>query len=156
MTVNGIDLYGIQQNILTYLRGQFPTYTFHRGSILSDENLVRVNGKVQNYFVIRFSSLFESPSANGSMGGVRWDDFYGTFDLNAVGPNEDRCAQALNVVRDRLLGVRIDGSGAIRLGRGTGGYAILNLAGNPTAYFDSQRFEFNVNTNNVASFIPVV
>jgi hypothetical protein len=155
MTAVGLDLYGVQKNILTYLTTNFPMYSFNRGSILSDETLVRVNGDVQNYFVIRFGQLLVDN--NGSaMGGPRWDDYYSTFDLNCVGATDDRAANSLNFIRDRLIGLRVQGSGALTLDHGASNYAILNTSGQPSAYFASQRFRFNMNTDSVASYIPIV
>lgn len=148
----GFDLYSIQKDIQTYLETTFPAYQFERGGIPDDQTIIRVNGKIKPYVVLRFRPI-EPRGDLGSFGGVRMDDYFSAFDLNAIAATEDSAAQVCNIMTDRLIGYQAVGATKLKPQIGVGQITIRNAENRPTAYAVSQRFTFGLNVVAPSDFI---
>lgn len=152
--MSGIDLYVSQESIKSYLQTTFPNHQTITGATYDDESLVRVNGTLLPYITLRFGTLL--PRLNDrSMGGYRQDGYFSTCDVGVVAPNDDDMRALLAVVTDRLINFQPEGAARLHLALYAPPLSFTIFAkAKPSAYFSANRYEFNINAEDVGSYIP--
>lgn len=145
----GLNLIPIQDNIADYIRAEFPGYELYEDTVLDDEYLLRVDGNVKPYIVLRWGGLMRSPQ-NASFGGVRLDEYTSNFDLNIIAPTPRQAREAMNIILDSLIGWKPDAIAPL-IPLGGGVYVQNDVNGRPHVYIASHRLEFVVNADNPGS-----
>lgn len=149
----GLDLTTPQESIKGYLGTTFPNHAIVEDALYDDEYLIRVNGVIVPYITLRWGAIRPRP-AGRSVAGPRWDDYYATVDVGVVAATGKDARTHLNVVRDRLVGFKP--LGAEKLHPSAFGNELsftIFAKAKPTAYLQSERLEFNLNGEGVATFI---
>ena len=150
--MSGLNLVALQDIIVAHVRAQFPAYDVIEDEILDDDYLLKVNGKVKPYIVLRWGGLFRN-AANGSFAGVRFDEYTSAVDVNIIAPTPSQARRAMNIVMDNLIGWKPTGGGAMIPEGGSGVYVVVNDNNKPHLYIGSSRLSFTVNGEDVGSYI---
>ena len=148
----GLDLIQVQDVIEAYIKAEFPGYAVYDEDVLDDEAILKINGKAKPYMILVWGGLNRS-TGNTSFAGTRFDEYNSSLDLVIAAPNSRQARRSINVVRDKLIGWKPVGGGAMT---SAGGYAtsvINDSAGRPHVYLASCRLEFAVNSSGVGSHI---
>lgn len=152
----GLDLYGYQEAITAHVESLYPDYEVIEDTLEDDRALTRdTNGKMPAYFILRYGPMM--PVRRGkSFAGVRYDEYYSTVDVMTVG-SKGNIARKLNAaaVQD-LMGWAPDGVAPMVLQDDGGMFAAFVVSSNearPTRSVVSQRFRYNINTNNIGKIV---
>lgn len=148
----GLNLVLIQEQIAAYIREEFPGYQVYEDFIIDDEQLIKQENNVKPYIVLTWSSLGRSP-ANASFGGVRYDEYYSSFELGVVAPTPKQCRKSINIIMDKLIGWSPNGSGKLVPFGGGGMYVAAERNGKPHLYVATENLSFPVNGYNPGSYI---
>jgi hypothetical protein len=150
--MSGLNLVALQDIIAAHIKAEFPAYEVVQDEILDDDYLLKVDGKVKPYIVLRWSGLFRD-TGNTSFAGVRFDEYTSAVDVNIVAPTPSQARRAMNIVMDRLIGWKPTGGGSMIPEGGNGVYVVVNNSGKPHLYIGSARLGFTVNGEDVGSYI---
>lgn len=150
--MSGLNLITLQENIFAYVSSQFPNYEIREDDIIDEEALVKANGKIKPYIVLRWGGLFRN-TANANFAGVRFDEYISSVDIVVVAPTGSQARKGLNVVMDKLIGWKPNGSSPLTPFGGAGVYTINYLSGKPHVYAASGRLRFAVNGDNPGAHI---
>ena len=147
------DLHAIQVDIKTYLESTFPQYEFYRNTVPEDKSVPRQGEEVNPFFVLQFGQLYKRPRG-GSMKGPRNDQYYSWVQVISMGSVDDDISAALALITDRLIGYKApSGSAPLELDGGMSDYGSRQYSVRPVLYYETQRFEFNVNQQGVGSYL---
>lgn len=147
------DLHAIQKDIDTYLKDKFPNYVFFRNTTPEDEQIPRQGEEVNPFFILQFGPLHRRPRGR-SMKGPRNDQYYSWVQVVGVGSVEDDVAASLSLITDSLIGYKAPSGGApMEPDGGTSDYGSRQYSVRPVLYYQTQRFEFNVNQSGVGSYL---
>jgi hypothetical protein len=141
-----------QQDILSYIKQQFPNYVVYENSVLDDEYILKIGNKVKPYIVIGFGGLYQN-SRGGSFAGVRYDEYSTTIDVTVIAPTSKQSQAGANVIIDRLIGYEPNGGSPLSLQGTTTSFGVPDLDGLPHVYLASQRFIYQLTTQNTGSYI---
>jgi len=150
--MSGLNLVAVQDTITAYIKAQFPAYDVVEDEILDDNYLLKVNGKVKPYIVLRWGGLFRDTGGT-SFSGVRFDQYTSAVDVNVIAPTPSQARRAMNIIMDRLIGWKPTGGGAMIPEGGSGVYVIVDDNNKPHIYLGSARLSFAINSENVGSYI---
>ena len=150
--MSGLNLLTIQDQISAYIGQEFPNYEIHEDFILDNEQVLKSGNKTKPYIVLTWDGLGRSP-ANASFGGVRYDEYYSSFQIGIVAPTPKQCRMSLNIILDRLIGWVPTGSGRlVPIGSG-GTYVAVQRNGKPELYVSTGALSFPVNGSDVGAYI---
>tara|TARA_R110000822_G_scaffold92458_1_gene213277 strand:+ start:803 stop:1261 length:459 start_codon:yes stop_codon:yes gene_type:complete len=150
--MSGLNLVALQDTIAAHIRAEFPAYDVVEDEILDDDYLLKVNGKVKPYIVLRWGGLFRIGSGS-SFAGVRFDQYNSAVDINVIAPTPSQARRAMNIITDRLIGWKPDGIASMIPEGGSGVYVVVNDNNKPHLYVGSSRLGFTVNGEDVGSYI---
>jgi hypothetical protein len=148
----GLDLVAVQDIIEAHIRAEFSGYDIYDDDVLDDEAILKIDGKAKPYIILVWGGLNRS-ATNTSFVGTRYDEYNSSLDVVIAAPNSRQARRSLNVVRDKLIGWKPTGGGAMT---SAGGYAtsvVNNSAGRPHVYLATSRLEFAVNSEDVGAYI---
>jgi hypothetical protein len=148
----GLDLIAVQDVIEAYIKAQFPGYTVYDEDVLDDEAILKIDGKAKPYMILVWGGLSRS-TANTSFAGTRYDEYNSSLDIVIAAPNSRQARRSLNVVRDKLIGWKPTGGGAMTSIGGDATSVVNNTSGRPHVYLAACRFDFAVNSENVGAYI---
>ena len=146
------DLFAIQKNIQSFLVSTFPNYDFYRSTIPEDREVPREGEEANPFFVLQFGQLYPRPRGR-SVKGPRNDQYFSWIQIIGMGSVEDDVAAALSLVVDRLIGYKPVGGAPLQPDGGSSDYGSRQYSVRPVIYYQSQRFEFNVNQQGVGSYL---
>ena len=150
--MSGLDLIAVQDTIEAYIKAQFPGYTVYDEDVLDDEAILKIDGKAKPYMILIWGGLSRS-TANTSFAGTRYDEYNSSLDLVVAAPSSRQARRALNVVRDKLIGWKPTGGGAMTSIGGDTTSVVNNTSGRPHVYLAVCHLDFAVNSENVGSYI---
>lgn len=150
--MSGLDLITVQDTIEAYIKQQFPGYAIYEDDVLDDEAILKIDGKAKPYMILVWGGLDRNTAAT-SFAGVRHDEYSSSVDIVIAAPNSRQARRSLNVVRDKLIGWKPTGGGAMTPFGGFATAVVNNSAGRPHVYLASCRLEFAVNSENVGQYI---
>lgn len=148
----GFRLYESQEAIKSYLEATFPGYKFYRGGVPDAEEILYVDNRIRAYVTLRFRPMQKS-GGPGSMAGVRHDDYFSTFDLNVIAADDGQAGQIVSIMTDRVIGFKSPYNNAVSPEGGTGDFVLRNAGTRPSAYVQSQRFRYTLNTVDPQEYI---
>lgn len=147
------DLSAIQKDITTYLTTQFPHFDFVRNVTPEDEQVPRDGDQeVLPYFALRFGPMWARPRGK-SVAGPRNDEYYSWVTVIGIGSDEDDVGSALALIVDRLIGYQPVGAARLVPDGGEADYGSRQYSVRPVLYYQSQRFEFNINQSGINSYL---
>jgi len=147
----GLNLIPVQDNILAYIREEFPGYEVYEDEILDEDSLLRVDNNVKPYIVIRWGGLMRN-NRGGSFAGVRYDEYSSDFNLSIIAPTPKQCRKALNIIYDKLVGWQPVG-GTPLIPEVSGVYVVPNENGKPHIYVGNCIMSFAANMENPGQHI---
>lgn len=150
--MSGLNIVAVQDSISAHIRAEFPGYVVYDDDVIDDDFVVKIGNKVKPYIVLQWGGLRNSPT-NGSFAGVRHDEYYSTVDVAVVAPVARQAREALSVIMDNLIGWKPSYSTPMAPEGGMDILGIPGYDGKPTVYFASSRLRYNVNTENIGSYI---
>lgn len=150
--MSGLNLVLIQEQIAAHISAEFPGYEVHEDFIIDDEQINKTANNVKPYIVLTWAGLGHS-QRGGSFGGVRYDEYYSSFEIGVVAPTPKQCRKALNVILDKLIGWSPNGSGHLVPFGGGGTYVAAERGGKPHLYVSTANLSFPVNGEGVGSNI---
>lgn len=145
----GIDLFPTQQAIKTALVDEIP-WKVVSGGVPTAETLLRVDGVLNPYVVLRFSDLMPA-ARGGSVGGALYDAYYSYVDALCVGQTDDEARELASLVNAKLLGRIFPNTDQIRRNFGGGMYAVESGNRLPEAFVAVTSFRFNTNVDAVGT-----
>jgi hypothetical protein len=148
----GLDLIAIQDNITAYVAQEFSGYPIYEDDIIDDEFVLKQENKIKPYIVLRWDGL-RSSGTGPSFVGARFDEYYSVVDITVIAPAPRQARLALNIIVDKLIGWKPTGSTPLAAEGGAGYWPITDNSGRPHVYAASYRLRFNVNAENVGSYI---
>lgn len=148
----GLNLITVQDIIEAYIKAQFPGYAVYDDDVLDDEAILKIDGKAKPYIILVWGGLNRS-TANTSFAGTRYDEYNSSLDVIVAAPNGRQARRSINVIRDKLIGWKPTGGGAMTSAGGAATSVVNNSAGRPHVYLASCRLEFAVNSEDVGSYI---
>lgn len=148
----GFDLISIQNVILSHVESEFPSYKVYQDYVLSEEQLKRVDSRVEPYIVVSWYGLGRLGSG-GSMSGVRHDQYESGFDIGVIAPTPTQCRQAINIIVDDLIGYSYDGVGYLTPGGSSSAFVVSERDGVPHLFMAMAEFTFPVNYDNPGSYM---
>lgn len=153
MTVYGLDLVTIQDQITAQMKAVYPNTVIIEDGVLDDSVLARdTNGFMDPYIVLRYGLL--EPDAGKSLGGSRLDEYYSTVDIDVIAPVGHVARQILTSVVDQLTGWKPANSNALTPDGGAYKFVIPASATRPTTFLASIRFKYGANTTGIGVPIP--
>jgi hypothetical protein len=150
--MSGLNLVSIQDAITAYVRQEFSGYEVYDDYIMDDETILKESNKVKPYIVLSWDGLRNSPTG-GSFVGARFDEYYSVVDVSIIAPNARQARIASNVIVDKLIGWKPQNSTPLSPEGATGTWVVENNNGKPHLYVSSARLRFNVNAEDVGSYI---
>ena len=150
--MSGLNLVLIQEQIAAHISAEFPNYEIYEDFIIDDEQINKMDNKVKPYIVLTWSGLGHS-ARGGSFGGVRFDEYFSSFEIGIVAPTPKQCRKALNVILDSLIGWSPNGSGRLVPFGGGGTYVAAERNGKPHLYISTASLSFPVNAQGVGDYI---
>jgi hypothetical protein len=150
--MGGFNLVQIQDIISAYIKAEFPDYQVYDDVVLDDEYVYKIGNKVKPYIVIQYGSLSRSTTAN-SFAGVRHDEYSSFVDVSVVAPTPNQARRASNIIVDNLIGWKPTTSTTLIPMDGMELWASEDSAGRPFVYICNSRFGFQMNTENIGSYI---
>jgi hypothetical protein len=148
----GFDLVSIQDTIRTYVESEFPSYRVYEDYVLNEQELQRADGRVKPYIVISWYGLTRIRS-NGSLSGVRQDEYESGFDIGVIAPTPKQCRYAINIIVDNLIGYSYDNVARLIPGTSTSAFVAAERDGVPHLYMAMAEFTFPVNTTDPGSYM---
>lgn len=148
----GLDLVTIQDNIAAYVAEEFPGYPVYEDDIIDDDFVLKQENKVKPYIVLRWDGLRNS-STGGSFLGARYDEYYSVVDVTVIAPAPRQARLAMNIIADKLIGWKPAGSTHLAPEGNASYWPIPDNNGRPHVYAASYRLRFNVNAEDVGSYI---
>lgn len=150
--MGGLNVVSIQETISAYVRAQFSAYEVYDDVVLDDDYVYKIGNQVKPYIVIQYGGLYRSPSAN-SFVGVRHDEYSSFVDVSVVAPTPNQARRASNIIIDKLIGWKPAGSTPLVPMDGMEMWASEDTNGRPFVYITNTRLMFQVNTENIGSYI---
>lgn len=148
----GLDLFAIQDEIGAHVRATFPAYDVVDDVVIDDNYILRLDNNVKPFIVLRWGSLLRSGS-NASFGGVRFDEYTSSVDVNVIAPNPRISRQAANMINDQLIGWKLSSGPAMIPTGGQATWAVNDSNGRPHLFVSSMRFNYAVNAESVGENI---
>ena len=150
--MSGLNLVLIQEQITAHIAAEFPGYEIYEDFIIDDEQINKSGNNVKPYIVLTWAGLGRS-GGGASFGGVRYDEYYSSFEIGIVAPTPKQCRKSLNIILDKLIGWSPNGSGNL-VPFGSGGvYVAAERGGKPHLYIATASLSFPVNGQDVGSYI---
>ncbi len=148
----GFDLVSIQNTIRQYIESEFPDYKVYEDYVLNEQELQRVDKRIKPYIVISWYGLTRL-GGNGSVAGVRQDQYQSGFDIGVIAPTPKQCRYAINIIVDNLIGYSYDNVAFLTPGTSTSAFVAADRDGTPHLYMAMAEFTFQVNTTNPGSYM---
>lgn len=143
----GLNLVGIQSQILSYIESEFPDYDVYEDYILNEQELQKVDNRVKPYIVIAWGGL-DRLGGNAAISGVRQDEYESSFDIGVIAPTPKQCRYALNIIVDNLVGYSFDDVAYLTPGQSSSVFVVSDRNGVPHLYMAMAEFTFPVNYDN--------
>jgi len=150
--MSGLDFIAIQDSITAYVRQEFSGYEVYEDYVMDDESILKESNKVKPYIVLSWDGLRNSGTGT-SFVSSRFDEYYSVVDVSVIAPTARQARISSNVIIDKLIGWKPTGSTPMAPEGSTGIWAVENNNGKPHLYVASARLRFNVNSENVGSYI---
>jgi len=148
----GLDLVSIHNTILAYIESQFSDYEIYEDYVLNEEELKRVDNRIEPYIVISWYGLARQEN-NASVAGVRQDEYVSGFDIGVIAPTPKQCRLAINIIVDNLVGYSYDGVGVLSPGTTTSAFVVAERDGTPHLFMAMAEFTFPVNYDDPGSYM---
>lgn len=148
--MTGLDLVSVQNTILAHVVSSFPNWTIKEDEVLDDEYLLKIDGNVKPFIVLRWHGLNRSLTGN-SFGGVRWDEYNSAVDIVVVAPTPKQGRVGLNMVMDELIGWQVPGGSQLTPSGGAAVFPVVDYNGKPHLYLALNTLTFQVNSDGVGS-----
>lgn len=145
----GIDIFPAQQAIKAYVTAEVP-WQVVSGGVPTADTLLRVEGLLNPYVVLRFSDLMPA-ARGGSVAGASHDEYYSYVDALCVGETDDDARELTSLVNAKLLGRSFPNTTQLSRNFGGGLYAVESGNRLPEAYVAVTSFRFNTNVDGVGT-----
>lgn len=139
-----VNFYAQQQIILAQFQSQLAQEVIS-GGVPDSDSLLRTNGLLVPYVVIRFSTP-RPVAADRSFGGARRDGTTSFLDALCIGPTDDVSRQVAGNLIDKTLGYKSADMGELISAPGAGTFVVLDAASKPQAYITTVPFSYSGNT----------
>lgn len=146
--MTGLDLVAVQEEILAQVETAFPNYEIKEDEVLDDEYLLKIDGNVKPFIVLRWHGLNRSVTG-ASFGGVRWDEYNSAVDVVLVAPSPKIARRALNAVMDGLIGWNVPGGGQLTPVGGASVFPVVDNDARPHIYLAVNTLSFQVDSNGI-------
>lgn len=146
--MTGLNLVAVQDEILSHITATFPNYDIKEDEVLDDESLLKIDGNVKPFIVLRWHGLNRSVTG-ASFGGARWDQYNSAVDIVVVAPSPKIARRALNMVMDDLIGWTVPGGGELIPVGGEAVAPVVNYEGKPHIYLAVNTLSFQVDSNGI-------
>lgn len=147
------DLFAIQTDIENYLKTELPQFLFVPNTMPEDDQIPRQGEEVNPFFILQYGQMYRRPRGR-SMKGPRNDQYFSWVQVIGVGSVDNDIRAALSLVTDKLIGYKAPSGGApMEPDGGTSDYGSRQYSVRPVLYYQSQRFEFNINQQGVNSYL---
>lgn len=146
--MTGLDLVAVQDEILSHITTTFPNYDIKEDEVLDDESLLKIDGNVKPFIVLRWHGLNRSVTG-ASFGGARWDQYNSAVDVVVVAPSPKIARRALNMIMDDLIGWTVPGGGELIPVGGEAVAPVVNYEGKPHIYLAVNTLSFQVDSNGI-------
>lgn len=150
--MTGFDLVSIHNIILQHIEEDFPSYKVYEDYVLNEQELQRTEKRIKPYIVISWYGLNRLKS-NGSIAGVRKDEYESGFDIGVIAPTPKQCRHAINIIIDNLIGYSYDDVARLIPGTSTSAFVAAERDGVPHLYMAMAEFTFPVNTTDPGSYM---
>lgn len=142
--MTGFNLVGTQDIILAHIESEFSSYEIYEDYVLNEQELARVDSRVQPYIVISWHGLNRMNNA-AAISGVRQDEYESGFDIGIIAPTPKQCRKGLNILVDNLIGYSFDGGAYLTPGQTSNTFVVSNREGVPHLYMAMAEFTFPMN-----------
>ena len=146
--MSGLNIIPTQDSITSYIREEFSGYEVYEVDVVDDSTIIKKDGFVKPYIVLRYGGLRDSGNA-GSFVGARHDEYYSTVDVIVVAQNSRQARISLNIIVDKLVGWKPVYSTPMYIDGGMDVWGSSSGSGAPVVYMASSRLRYNVNTTSV-------
>lgn len=146
--MTGLNLVAVQEEILSHIETTFPNYEIKEDEVLDDEYLLKIDGNVKPFIVLRWHGLNRS-ATGASFGGTRWDQYNSAVDIVVIGPSPKIARRALNLVMDGLIGWNVPGGGELTPIGGSAVAPVVDYEGKPHIYLAVNTLSFQVDSNGI-------
>ena len=146
--MTGLNLVAVQDEILSHITTTFPNYDIKEDEVLDDESLLKIDGNVKPFIVLRWHGLNRSVTG-ASFGGARWDQYNSAVDIVIVAPSPKIARRALNMVMDDLIGWVVPGGGELIPVGGEAVAPVVDYEGRPHIYLAVNTLSFQVDSNGI-------
>jgi hypothetical protein len=146
----GLDVVAVQDAIYDHILATFSNYEIKEDFFLDDESLLKINGLVKPFIVLRWHGLVRSP-VNTSFAGVRYDEYSSAVDIVTVAAKPRDARRALNYVMDELIGWEVPGGSQLTPEGGESVFPVLDSNARPHIYLAINTLSFQVNSTAVGS-----
>lgn len=148
----GLDLVSIHSTILSYIESEFSQYEVYEDYILNEEELKRVDSRVEPFIVISWYGLARQEK-NSAVAGVRHDEYFSGFDIGVIAPTPKQCRLAINIIVDNLVGYSYDGVARLIPGTSTSAFVVAERDSTPHLFMAMAEFTFPVNYDDPGSYM---
>ena len=146
--MTGLDLIAVQDSILAHIQSSFPNYEIKEDEVLDDEYLLKIDGNVKPFIVLRWHGLNRS-ATGASFSGVRFDQYNSAVDIVVVSPEPKIGRRALNMIMDTLIGWKVGGGGELIPTGGASVFPVVDYDGKPHIYLAVNTLSFQVDSNGI-------
>jgi len=148
--MTGLNLVVIQDQILDYIKTEFPAYKVYEDYVLNEQELQRVDSRVKPYIVIAWHGL-NRLNNGASFAGVRQDQYESGFDIGIIAPTPKQCRRGMNILIDNLIGYSYDGVAYLTPGQSSSAFVAAEREGVPHLFMATADFTFQMNTTDPGS-----
>jgi len=148
--MTGLDLIAVQDSILAHIETTFPNYEVREDEVLDDEYLLKIDGNVKPFIVLRWHGLNRS-STGASFRGARFDEYNSAVDIVMVCPEPKIGRRALNLVMDGLIGWQVPGGSQLTPTGGAAVFPVVDYDAKPHIYLATNTLSFQVNSDGVGT-----
>jgi len=148
--MTGLDLVSVQDAILAHVTSSFPAWSVKEDEVLDDEYLLKINGNVKPFIVLRWHGLNRSVTAN-SFAGVRFDEYNSAVDIVVISPTPKQGRMGLNMVMDTLIGWQVPGGSQLTPSGGASVFPVVDYDGKPHLFLAINTLTFQVNSTDVGA-----
>lgn len=146
--MTGLNLVAVQNAILNHIETSFPNWDIREDEVLDDEYLLKIDGNVKPFIVLRWHGLNRSLTG-ASFGGARWDQYNSAVDIVVVAPTPKQGRIGLNMIMDDLIGWVVPGGGELLPTGGAAVFPVVDYEGKPHIYLAVNTLSFQVDSNGI-------
>lgn len=148
--MTGLDLVAVQNVILAHVTSSFPNWTIKEDEVLDDEYLLKIDGNVKPFIVLRWHGLNRS-ATGASFAGARFDEYNSAVDIVVIAPTPKQGRIGLNMVMDTLIGWPVPGGSQLVPSGGSSVFPVVDYDGKPHIYLAVNTLTFQVNSTDVGA-----